>query len=66
MDNRDFLTFPLMNVKHTVLQRPQTLETVKPNKERQDLRQLGLSDNSIVVRSEGISGQLCGESNVAD
>ena len=55
-----------MNVKHSFIHRPRIGETVKPHKERKERRTWGPLDNSIVLRDEGTTVHLCGDSNVAE
>ena len=54
MDMRDFVTFTLMNLKHSVVHRPQTLENAsKADKEREAPRKEVPPDTTVSVRSEG-------------
>ena len=58
MNKRDFVTFLVAHVKHSVTRRPRIRESVKPNKERKERR--------IALRSNDTAVQLCGDSNLAE
>ena len=64
-DQRDFVTFAIMSVEHSVSHGPQIGESTKPNKESQEPRILGPSGDSIALHTEGTTvqnvwRQLCG------
>ena len=53
MDKRDFVTFAMVSVQHSVAHRRKIEESVKPNKERQQPRILEPLDASFHTRTEG-------------
>ena len=65
-DKRDFVTFALSSVKHSVAHRPRIGERSKPVKEKKEPKILGPADISISYRTEGTTVQMCGDSNVAE
>ena len=64
IDNRDFVTFVLMNVKRSVRHRPKK-EIASKKTERKGRGNVGPPDTSITVRREGATVHLYGDSNVA-
>ena len=50
VDMRDFLTFAVMNVKHSVKHRPQIKECVAADQEKTGPRQLGPPDNTNAAK----------------
>ena len=64
MDQQDFFTFALMNVKHCHAQTQKW--RISQTEERKEQRKLGPPDKSVTLRSDGTTVQLCGDSNVAE
>ena len=64
---RDFVTFALTSVRHSVVHRPKIGEHVKADKEeRKESREVGSPDKSIWTDGEGTTVMMCGDSRVAD
>ena len=60
---RDFVTFAMITLKHSVAYRPKLREKLKTNQEKKEPRKLGQPDTTIHTRTEGTTVQLCGDSS---
>ena len=64
-DKRDFITLALQSVKHAT-HRSRIGDTKKPSEDGKDPRHVEPLDTSIQIRTEEPTGQLCGDSIVAE